>query len=778
MALTNKVEQFEADADIAHQLVRGDKFTTVDIDGRPQRSFSKMIEDTAAQFGGFAYDGAFVPGKSYGIGVLYSFGGNYYLTKEAHVATTVAADEAAGKVRVYQELTDADLEPIRERMKLVVTIQDLGGAGDFDLATGTGTNNFFPLLNYTRLFNDAPTVHFPFITGMSNIYHFQYDTNYGFGRGTVRITADPGVKFHSPNIGFENDFGDVVEMVPPILPGTTERMGLLYLESSPYPQPLYDKRRDFVGAGDLVRNRFRKVDPTRDFVARQYFWPGSPSAGGSEIEIGAGSGAITYTSDTVEFNTSGTGTYEVAEIRLKVGERLHCSITIPPGVAGITPAAFARTAMGYYGITWAGGQAGGVEKEAGLSYANPAITVPQDAYRSLHATFDPSQAIITIEPTSPYSFNILVNGALFRSRTVKHPIQAFGIGGYLGAPAAGVRYENLWIEENGAQNSTGLMGLFYIGDSRQADAPSCPGRWCAKYIDGSLGMRVSQYRNQAVGGNASNNQLDILLANGVPSGTTDTVIAVGTNDAQGAVAPSALYANTKQMIDICMAAGSRVVLDLFPLWYERNQAGPRGQASMRYATGNPYRAVMMRLGAEYNIPVVDMLTEAGLLIANFVNPTAGGPNLTHMDPILNDNIHGNATLGRLQGWAHAKAILGQINKVSTNRLGWTAFPSVWQVQQGWSNVADAARFRSTDSGDVEFRMHLNIPVGAGRADGTAMHSLGKYLTPTAPVIIPAATNLNEFFHLVIGTDGGLRCYGLAGKTGTTARISSGVYSTY
>ncbi|GGX30576.1 hypothetical protein GCM10007242_41580 [Pigmentiphaga litoralis] len=724
-----------------------------------------MIDSAVESRLAFTYRGVWAPGTAYARKdyVLHGDPALKYATGDAHVSgESFDADLAAGRWLPFPSETH------------IVTIQELGGAGDFDVATGIGRNNFFPLLNYTRLFSDGPTVHFPFITGTTNVYHFAYESIYGLGPGTVRITRDEGVKFHLVNVGFDCDVNGAIEIIPSI------EMGFTYLEgNTSFGQPLNAKERHFVGAGDLIRNTFRKVNPAAEFTARRYMWPGSPNAGGSEIETLAGSGAISYTADTVEFNSPGTGYYELAEIRLKVGQRLHCSVTIPAGMAGLTPACFARTALGYYGMTWSGGNSAFIEKEAGSGYVQGNVVHPQDAYRQVHATFDPSQAIITIEPTSAYSFNILVNGALFRSRTVKDPIQAYGIGGYLAGQTAGVRYENLWIEEGGAQNSTGLLGLFYIGDSRQQDpgAP-CPGRWAAKYLDGSMGMRVSQYRNQAVGGQASANQLAILLANGVPAGTTDTVIGVGTNDQQGALGAAALYANVKQMIGICKAAGSRVVLDLYPLWYTQAQAGARGQASTRYAEGNPYRATIMRLAAEERVVVVDGLTEYGLIIANMVNP-ALAPNLTWMDPVVADNIHGNPTLFRLQGWAHAKAILGQINKVTSNRVDWTDLPSVWAPQEGWNYVnGSARRFRANDSGDVEFRMHLTMAAGAARANGTLVHGFGKFLTPRDPVVIPVLTDLFEPGYLVLSPDGGLRCYGLAPAAGTTLRVASGVYSTY
>lgn len=50
MSLINKVDQFNNDADIAHQIVHGDATTTVATEGGPVRSFSKLIADKDKEF--------------------------------------------------------------------------------------------------------------------------------------------------------------------------------------------------------------------------------------------------------------------------------------------------------------------------------------------------------------------------------------------------------------------------------------------------------------------------------------------------------------------------------------------------------------------------------------------------------------------------------------------------------------------------------------------------------------------------------------------------------
>lgn len=52
MSLINKVDQFNDDVDIAHQIVHGDSTTTVTTEGGPVRSLAKLIADKDAEFVG------------------------------------------------------------------------------------------------------------------------------------------------------------------------------------------------------------------------------------------------------------------------------------------------------------------------------------------------------------------------------------------------------------------------------------------------------------------------------------------------------------------------------------------------------------------------------------------------------------------------------------------------------------------------------------------------------------------------------------------------------
>ncbi|OEZ98770.1 phage tail-collar fiber domain-containing protein [Duganella phyllosphaerae] len=686
------------------------------------------------------------------------------------MATREYADQAGAKAEFIQVGSTVPIK-VAEKLRQIVTMQDLGGAGDFDMNSQKGTNNFFKLVDFTRVYNDCPVVHFPFITGETNVYYFAYEFVYTFLRGALKVTADKGVKFYSSNVAFDCEIGEHIEVHSPF------KMGMHYLDKgdTSFPQPLSKKKR-FVGRGDLIKPMVRAVKPSADFRPLVLVWPGSNANGGSDLEVLGVSAAVTLSESAIIFNSPGTGAFDGAGMRLRVGQRLSARVVIPSGMGDFHPCVFARTAQGYYGIKTATGRTVVHEKEAGLPPMTDAWQKPADAYRQLHQSFDMAVAVVTVALLDAFTVQILVNGAVFYQRRTKEPVQEVFFGGYLAGPVNNCVWTDFYLQEGFERASTDLIGLYYIGDSRQAENTSCPARYCAQYLDGSLGARVIQYNNQAVGGHDSAAQLAILRQNGIPPGSTDVVIAWGTNDAQGQSSVDALYANTIEAINIAKAAHANVIVDVFPLWYTQDQAGPRGQKSLNYGLATPYRMALLKAAAATSVPVVDGLTEYGLLIANMVNPDLV-PNLTMFDPLIPDNIHGNPTLGKLQGFAHAKTILGQRNLVAHDRVDWRAMPAVWTSANSVVNgfVATSAQYRVATDGDVEFASTYTI--GGNRANGTIVQYMGRLLTPRAPVQFQVTTEKFETGYAVLGIDGTLKIYGLAASTGTTLTAISRLYAT-
>lgn len=663
--------------------------------------------------------------------------------------------------------------PIRveEKLKQTVSMLDLGGAGNFNMTSGTGTNNFQRLIDHVRAYNDCPVVHFPFVTGETNVYYFQYKTPYTFGNSSLKISADKGVVFYCDNVSFDCESNETVIAKSPF------KMGMSYLDKgdTTFPQPLNKKSR-FIGHGDLVKPMVRAVNPAQEFHTQVLLWPGTVDTGGSDAEVLAASANVALHDTAIVFDSAaGSGVFEGGGMRLRAGQRLSARVAIPAGMANFRSCVFGRTATGYYGISSAGGRVAVYEKEAGSPSVSSGWQQPQDSYRQTHQSFDMDLATVTIALLDAFTFQILVNGALFYYKRTKEPIQDVMFGGYLAGSVSNCIWSDFYLQEGAEQSSTDLIGLFYIGDSRQSDGASCPARYCAQYIDGSLGARVIQYNNQAVGGHDSSAQLGILRQRGIPPGTTDVVIAWGTNDAQGLVSVATLYANTKEAVRLAKEANAHVVIDVFPLWYTQGQAGPRGQASLNYASATPYRMALLKVAAEEGVPVVDGLSEYGLLIANMVNPLLK-PDLTKFDPVIADNIHGNPTLAKLQGHAHAKTILAQRNVVSHNRVDWRAIPAVWTMQNSYT-VADGsqAKYRVNDCGDVEFTCKYKI--GSSRENGTVVQYFGRLLTPKNDLQFHVSTEKFESGYAVLGTDGVLKIYGLAASTGSTIFANSRLYAT-
>ncbi len=70
MTLANKVDQFNSDADIAHEIIHGDASTTVETEGGPVRSLAKLVADTEIDIGNqmIILAGLAAPGGSMTIG--------------------------------------------------------------------------------------------------------------------------------------------------------------------------------------------------------------------------------------------------------------------------------------------------------------------------------------------------------------------------------------------------------------------------------------------------------------------------------------------------------------------------------------------------------------------------------------------------------------------------------------------------------------------------------------------------------------------------------------
>jgi hypothetical protein len=105
MALTDKVLQFETDADIAHQVVHGDANTTVTTEGGPVRSFAKMLADSAAyvaDIAGFKFEAADYAALRAYSGVLKSV----YVT--GYLGTAAPSGIAGMFVRDDSDTTTAD----------------------------------------------------------------------------------------------------------------------------------------------------------------------------------------------------------------------------------------------------------------------------------------------------------------------------------------------------------------------------------------------------------------------------------------------------------------------------------------------------------------------------------------------------------------------------------------------------------------------------------------------------------------------------------------------
>jgi hypothetical protein len=663
---------------------------------------------------------------------------------------------------------------VGEKLREISSISDKGGAGDYDPVAGTGTNCIYALTQLIAGGIENQVVRLPAIPGARNNYLFSFPTGYTVVEGSVVIDADPGVTFYVDGVVFACEFVQPTKQVTlPLPPAATPSlpMACVVQPGGARSTPDESRKSRWLNTADIIAPVHRMVDPRTGWKKRLLTWPGAIGDGGDGAGVGETTKIFFDASSVVINASSGEGALHAAYTRLMVGDELSTRLDVSTGSAGFIPAVIVRSLTEFSGTLLTTEGATWFKKRIGSALAQGAATPPGMAQ---HQSYSPFTSIVTVRLVSPYRYIIMINGMVIYEGRSADPIQEIGLGGYI-SEACIFRWTDIFMARGNAPAAARLVGLFVIGDSLSMDQQGCWARWCRSALDATLGVRVAQYRNQAVGGQDSSAQLAILRAQGVPAGTTHTGIQIGTNNTQGLGPVAQLTADVSEMFDILEAAGSQIVLSLPPLWYTQGQAGLRGQASLRYAEGTPYRIALIKLCAARRVPILDSLPAYGPMLANFVNPLLV-PNLTALNPMVFDNIHPEAYMAKTMGYSIAGLLLGQMAYVGTNEVPWTDLPSTWPVQNNWVlDPADGGQFLIAADGARRFRANYSTGVGATLADGTTVHQLGPLLMPSRPVPVEAFTPAGQRLLMILGVDGQLKIYGAAGLGATQVYVDSGRY---
>ncbi|NMV36769.1 hypothetical protein [Ralstonia insidiosa] len=99
--LAADISQLHTDAGLMHNVIHGDANTTVLTNGGTVRSMANAINSITQ----FNLRGAWATATAYAFKDLFTNGGSVYVVLIAHTSTTISADQAAGKIGIYQGST-------------------------------------------------------------------------------------------------------------------------------------------------------------------------------------------------------------------------------------------------------------------------------------------------------------------------------------------------------------------------------------------------------------------------------------------------------------------------------------------------------------------------------------------------------------------------------------------------------------------------------------------------------------------------------------------------
>lgn len=167
-------------------------------------------------------------------------------------------------------------------------------------------------------------------------------------------------------------------------------------------------------------------------------------------------------------------------------------------------------------------------------------------------------------------------------------------------------------------------------------------------IESNRGIAKVTINNQAVSGQTASQQYTVINATSLTS-YKFTLVMVGTNDIQQQTDITAFETTIQNIITKIIADGSIPILGIPPMFIDNVSTG-YGFATSNYYAGGKYRSAIMRICAENNVMVADVMSEFGKIGADNVQ--------------LRDNLHPQPEAQVLISKCFAKAIL----KAITNDL--------------------------------------------------------------------------------------------------------------
>jgi len=315
--------------------------------------------------------------------------------------------------------------------------------------------------------------------------------------------------------------------------------------------------------------------------------------------------------------------------------------------------------------------------------------------RATHASWQAQNCDFTVRLYDFQTIGVLLNGVeVYRYTLPEGEIDRAGWVGMKTATNAGLSIEFPSAARLSEPQGGRSVRLAVYGDSK---SDGYFGVWTDQFreaLDGSSGVRVTQINNYAVSGDNSIAAYGVMLAN-LPTGMTDVVIHVGTNDVQGGADASVTLTNIDDMIDTCVANGvpaSRVHIVVPDLWYDQAQAGGFGENTSSYETGARTRMAILKLGSDRGCQVVNLSQVLGPVLGSQITD----PDIS--DPRLRDNIHPTSFAYRVIGMEIAKSVLNAAAPAMKREIKDRAIPVAFTG--GWSATADAPGYRLSEEGEL------------------------------------------------------------------------------
>ncbi|QTG12365.1 hypothetical protein G6M86_03515 [Agrobacterium tumefaciens] len=553
----------------------------------------------------------------------------------------------------------------------------------------------------------------------------------------IRIVAEPGARLRG-NIDLSKENLEV----PDDLDITIDAFGVKY----PYKMPRgfkksFAEKGLWIGAGDLIRDRYTRIDP------------GSLN----KVKV-AHPGGDTFAADALPIAADQTISWD-----LTAGGEWHCGLR--PAIGGRELSAvfsagdYARAAF----FVWSGGwiAIGAGQSSIGVTLykkdiGQPIITAVQtwrgasdhEQWRSSNCEwtvriYNENLAALVMNGTEVYRVQV-PNGGIFTE-------YGFGVLASANPIVAGVsRWTERTTQSFGGQAQ---VAIAVFGDSKASPFYGVWADACREALDGSFGVRCIDMQNHAVAGSNSLNILNKMQDVGLGIANY-VIIDAFTNDQQQGSPLSASLSNLQAMLNKVTTEGRRPVVPIHPLYLNTVQT-PDGFATANAEKGAELRAAVRTMAASYNAVIVDIQQLTGQILADFIN----SPDIS--DPRLRDRIHYTPFAYRLIGWTIARAIAGDIVVSASAQMRRTEFP-VRYFSNGW-HATLRAPYITVDASRV-VQMEGILEAGT-TADGTTIISFPVNLRPggwrsfpSYSVRLPDGRRTSVL--LEISSGGDLKVYGM------------------